>query len=499
MSDGHAGLSDAPVHRPTGENQTAQCVGDSCNVRPEQFLKGLTDSDYSSFWEKANKNADDNLFPGQSNKYQLPALDIYKPGAISDGSAPSRANFLQRGASESSLPNLFDPKRNSFDSGDRQDNAPSPSDKLSEKKQIEEKPKSQWEQKVSDSGAFTLDQVKEAYSTSAKDKTGLAIIIGSKDTPGSQALLEKLPDLQNENPNLKFMFVDKDIVAQKLKDNPDDANMKNWDKWIKTNLKDCNGDPVNLTLTSVQSIKSDASGRIGPDKVTSTHWTADINAGLKDQGHYAASATARNFAERAATGDTAQTTKHSTEQSVEQKKQEPLKPQEQPAQQSQPEARKPEQKKPEQKKPEWDKAEQNAELSAEKKIEAPAKTIYDGAQYKEALQEAQKHDLPVIFKVGAEWCPPCKKFDAEMGASLEDKYKGKAVVVKVDQDRHADLARSLKRSTGIPAFGVGYVDNNGNLQKTEDWTGYTSSAAWQQKVAENMSRAQTAIRKTNGR
>ncbi|MBA4079540.1 MAG: hypothetical protein C0508_31215, partial [Cyanobacteria bacterium PR.023] len=109
-----------------------------------------------------------------------------------------------------------------------------------------------------------------------------------------QELLDKLPQMQAQHPELTFVVVNKDKLNERLDKNPEDSQAKSWKAWVDQNLKDCSGQPLNDTFTSIQSLKADAIGKPIPDKVTSTHWGANIEAGLADQSRYAADGTARN-------------------------------------------------------------------------------------------------------------------------------------------------------------------------------------------------------------
>ena len=143
---------------------------------------------------------------------------------------------------------------------------------------------------IADSGAYTLNKLADAYNDAGKNGKGVAMMIVGENTPGSKELLERLPQLRRDNPNLNFVVVDKDQVAAST-----DPAMNGWKKWVDQCQRGCNGEPMNHAFTSVQSIKVDANGVGSPDRVSSTHWGADIAAGLQDQGRYAAAATARNM------------------------------------------------------------------------------------------------------------------------------------------------------------------------------------------------------------
>ncbi|CAN5460107.1 hypothetical protein BH11CYA1_BH11CYA1_00550 [soil metagenome] len=167
-------------------------------------------------------------------------------------------------------------------------------EKKPEVPKVEEIPLTAFEQSIKNSGAYTVENVSAAYAAAGKDKSGVALLIVGENTPGSKELLEKLPQLQAQHPDLKFVVVNKDKLNERLEKNPADDQAKTWKAWVEQNLKDCHGQPINYSFTSVQSLKADANGKPVPEKVTSTHWGANIETALADQSRYAAAGTARN-------------------------------------------------------------------------------------------------------------------------------------------------------------------------------------------------------------
>lgn len=539
-----------------------------------------------------------------------------------------------------------------------------PADKPVEKEidlpKLEEKPLSPFQKAIKDSGAYTLDNLQAAMNAAAKDKAGVAVMIVGENTPGSKDLLDKLPQLQKQHPDLKFVVVNKDEIENKVKENPKDQNAQNWKGWIDQNLRDCSGKPIDYTFTSVQTLKADAAGKPIPEKVTSTHWGADIEAGLADQSRYAAAGTARNAdkfklamsaedtdnAARAlaalkpqGTADSPAADKLRQEQYIkaiqqadsvdpellakrkeevkanleeaksEQKRldyesspsdkpadtskldnlnlqmeqietlqkapgqlradmgfemldqsskeknpvrQEAMKAvagellrnaikadpelannedfncrlfaqgidatklaeqarnsnqvlnakqlagaleraanagiindnKVQPAKNEQPAINENERSKPG--------PQEIEKVGPEKKLEAPAKTVYDGAGYKDALAEAQRRGLPVVFKVGADWCPPCQNFERNMAGNLENTYKDKAIVVKIDSDQNPEIARSLGANR-LPTSGVGYVDESGRLRIQNSFVGFSGNQDWMRRIQSGMTSAQNNI------
>lgn len=62
---------------------------------------------------------------------------------------------------------------------------------------------------------------------------------------------------------------------------------------------------------------------------------------------------------------------------------------------------------------------------------------------KSDLAAALKSGQPVIVKLGADWCPPCRAMRPELKA-LEAEQKGKMIVLDLDIDQHRQLARDYK-------------------------------------------------------
>jgi len=125
-------------------------------------------------------------------------------------------------------------------------------------------------QAVKDSGAFTIGNFAEAYREAAKNGSGIAIMVVGRDIPGSQEAVKNIKALQEKNPNLKFLVVDRDKVNAAVQADPNNAKMKEWQSWIDNSLKSCGGKKE--VLTSIQSLTADASGHPKPEKVTSHHW-----------------------------------------------------------------------------------------------------------------------------------------------------------------------------------------------------------------------------------
>lgn len=97
------------------------------------------------------------------------------------------------------------------------------------------------------------------------------------------------------------------------------------------------------------------------------------------------------------------------------------------------------------------------------------------ASLDQAFQQAKSHSLPVLIKVGAEWCSACKAFDAATadGSTLVSSIGTQAVLYRVDGEKGEgkDIAKRY-RVMGYPTFLL--VNAEGEV--LDRWMGFKEAA-----------------------
>ena len=96
--------------------------------------------------------------------------------------------------------------------------------------------------------------------------------------------------------------------------------------------------------------------------------------------------------------------------------------------------------------------------------------------YDEAIAVAEKLDRPILVVLGAEWCGPCKQLEKELELPSSEGLFRKWVVVKIDIDEEAALAKEWQVSA-VPAFRILGMDQEvsasnegfGGLKKLQTW------------------------------
>ena len=95
-----------------------------------------------------------------------------------------------------------------------------------------------------------------------------------------------------------------------------------------------------------------------------------------------------------------------------------------------------------------------------------------------ALREAKRLGKPVVIDFGAQWCPWCKKLEAE---TLSDREVQKAlqsfVALKVDMTRPKKNERAFARKFGVEGLPtVAFINSKGTELKELKLVGFTPAS-----------------------
>ena len=104
--------------------------------------------------------------------------------------------------------------------------------------------------------------------------------------------------------------------------------------------------------------------------------------------------------------------------------------------------------------------------------------------YDEAIEVAEKLERPILVLLGAEWCGPCKQLEKELEQPAAEVLFQKWVVVKIDIDQEAALAKEWQVNA-VPAFRILGIDQEvfasnegfGGLKKLKAWLDENFEAA----------------------
>src|SRR3989339_973879 len=79
------------------------------------------------------------------------------------------------------------------------------------------------------------------------------------------------------------------------------------------------------------------------------------------------------------------------------------------------------------------------------------------------LSVALKSGRPVVVKLGADWCPPCRQMKPIL-TELKQELDGKAVILDLDIEKNRDLAKQFK-VTLIPT--TIFYDKSGKVKSVK--------------------------------
>jgi thiol:disulfide interchange protein len=120
------------------------------------------------------------------------------------------------------------------------------------------------------------------------------------------------------------------------------------------------------------------------------------------------------------------------------------------------------------------------------------------ATYQEALQDAQKHQRPLLVLVGAQWCPGCQTMKHQVFPSLARRGALKAVTfTAVDYDADSATAQQLMRVGTVPQLIV-FSPLPGGKWHREQLIGESSEADVQTLISRALKVQQPAVTQTSG-
>lgn len=101
-----------------------------------------------------------------------------------------------------------------------------------------------------------------------------------------------------------------------------------------------------------------------------------------------------------------------------------------------------------------------------------ATTVKSAAEFKAIIDQAK----PVLLDFYADWCGPCQ-MQLPVVDQLSEKYADQLEVLKIDVDKHPDLAQAF----GVRSIPALFLLNNQEV--TDRMVGYQSQDVLEQKLA----------------
>lgn len=126
---------------------------------------------------------------------------------------------------------------------------------------------------------WNLDNFQGAYDEAARKGQSVTFLVGSKSTRETQALLKNIDEMKAKNPNMQFVFLDRDKINS-------DPKYKGLQDWVTKNTK--NDD---LAFSAQYGVRPGKDGKPEGGRSVSTHWGGEISASLMEQSRFGQSFT----------------------------------------------------------------------------------------------------------------------------------------------------------------------------------------------------------------
>lgn len=126
---------------------------------------------------------------------------------------------------------------------------------------------------------WNADNFQGAYDEAARKGQSVTFLVGSKDTRETQALLKNIEEMKAKNPNMQFVYLDRDKINS-------DPRYKGLQDWVSANTKN-----DNLAFSAQYGVRPGKDGKPEGGRSVSTHWGGEISGSLMEQSRFGQSFT----------------------------------------------------------------------------------------------------------------------------------------------------------------------------------------------------------------